>query len=113
MAEEEFTHVTPIIEKRRYRRVQIITRVRCKALNREEFLLTRDISVGGLFLTCQDPFPKESLVILTFYLRFGEAAINCRGKVAYCRAGDGMGIQFLDLSEEPRQAIQKFVDEVA
>ena len=113
MAEEEFTHVTPNIEKRQYRRVQIVTQVRCEALNREELLLTRDISVGGLFLKCQNPFPKESLVTLSFHLRPGEPAINCRGKVAYSRAGDGMGIQFTDLGEDPRQAIQKFVDEGA
>jgi hypothetical protein len=33
--------------------------------------------------------------------------------VIHSIAGVGMGIQFLDLGEEPRQAIQKLVDESA
>jgi hypothetical protein len=113
VAEEDRTYITPEIEKRQYRRVRLVTEVRCEPLSRDELLLTRDISVGGLFLNCKDPLPKGSEVALSFHLRPGGPVVNCHGKVAHSLAGVGMGIQFLDLSEEPRQAIQKLVDEFA
>jgi len=113
MAEEDLTYITPKIEKRQYRRVRLVTEVRRESLSQEELLLTRDISVGGLFLNCKNPWPKDSEVTLSFHLRPGGPVVNCHSKVAYSIAGVGMGIQFVDLSEELRQAIQKLVDEFA
>jgi len=49
---------------------------------------------------------------LTFRLYPTEPAIKCRAKVMFSRVGLGMGVQFLDLSAETRQMLQKFVDEV-
>ena len=106
-------YVTPEIDKRQHRRAQLVTQVRCDALSRDEFLLTRDVSVGGMFVTAKDPFPSDSEVALAFSLRAGEPLIASRGKVVYSLRNMGMGITFVDLSEEARQALQKFVDEAA
>lgn len=111
MEPEVRPYITPEIEKRRHRRTQLVTQVRCDALSREELLLTRDVSVGGMFVTAKDPFPPESDVVLSFTLRGGDAPLTARGKVVYSLRGMGMGIAFVDLSEEARQALQKFVDE--
>ncbi len=103
--------ITPEIERRQYRRVVLVTQVRCEALGREELLVTRNVSVGGLFINAKDPFPKDSEVSLTFRLKGETKSISCRGRIVSTTMGLGMGVQFFDLNEESRQALQKFIDE--
>jgi c-di-GMP-binding flagellar brake protein YcgR len=102
---------TPGIEKRQHRRVKLITQLRCEASGREEVFVTRDISVGGMFVTTRNPFPQDEELAVSFRLHASAPLVSCRGKVMYALPGSGMGIMFLDLSEEHRQAVQKFVDE--
>jgi len=111
--DEEQGHefITPNIERRQYRRVVVVTQVKCEALGREELLVTRDVSVGGLFINAKDPFPKESEVTLSFRLQGATQLVTCRGKIVSSMKGLGMGVQFFDLSEETRQLLQKFIDE--
>ncbi|HEV2352376.1 MAG TPA: PilZ domain-containing protein [Terriglobia bacterium] len=111
MADEGREYITPEIDKRRQRRAQLITEVKCEALNRDEFLVTRDVSAGGLFVSTKNPLPLKSEVRVAFSLATGSAAISCRGRVVYSMQGLGMGIQFADLSEDGRSALEKFVDE--
>ena len=99
-------------ERRRFRRVKIVVEVQCAALDRREIMMTRDIGVGGLFIKAKFPIPLESELSLIFLLSPLEPAITCRGRVMYSRMGQGMGIQFLDLSEKALQSINKFVNEV-
>jgi c-di-GMP-binding flagellar brake protein YcgR len=106
-------YVTPEIDKRRHRRANLITQVRCDALQRQGLMVTRDISVGGMFVNEKDPFPADSEVTTLFRLEPTSDLLTCRGKVAYAIRGMGMGISFIELSEEVRQALQKFVDETA
>jgi hypothetical protein len=103
--------VTPDIDKRQHRRAKLITQVRCEALGREAVLLTRDVSAGGLFVNAQDPFPMDAVVSLAFRLDPTAPLFTCHGKVAYAIQGLGMGVTFTDLSDEVRQALEKFVDE--
>lgn len=110
MEQEGQDYVSPEIEKRQHRRAKLVTQLRCEALGQEELLVSRDISVGGMFVTAKEPFPQDSEVVLGFRLTSRDPLIACRGKVVYAIRGLGMGIMFLDLSEDTRQAIQKFVD---
>ena len=105
--------IEPQVERRQYRRVKLITQVHCEAPERNEVMVTRDVSVGGMFINAHFPLPVDSELSLTFRLYPTEPAITCRAKVMFSRVGLGMGIQFLDLSQETRQILQKFVDEVA
>lgn len=113
MGEEQPQYITPDIDKRIHRRAKLVAQVRCEALSRQEVLVTRDVSVGGLFVGAKKPFPRDSEVAITFQLKSNGPSVSCRGHVAYSIAGVGMGIQFIDLSEENRQAIEKFIEEVA
>lgn len=103
--------VTPEIEKRRNRRVKLVTEVKCDAMERDEILVTRDVSAGGMFVITNTPLPLDSEVGLSFSLGTGAPAIACTGKVVYSRQGMGMGIEFAGLREDTRLALQKFVDE--
>lgn len=113
MEDEGREYVKPEIDKRQHRRARLVTQITCAALGREELLLSRDISVGGMFVTSKDPFPQDSEVAVAFRLHPQDSLISCRGKVAYAIAGVGMGVMFSDLEETTHQSLQKFVDAVA
>lgn len=114
MGDDEIQQIPkPGIDKREHRRARLVAQVRCEAMGREEILLTRDVSVGGLFISSKEPFPMGSEIALALQLAAGGKALSTRGKVVYSLRGLGMGIQFTDLTEESRAALQKFVDEAA
>jgi uncharacterized protein (TIGR02266 family) len=114
VSEEEIQQLQkPGIEKREHRRARLVTQVRCESLGREEMLLTRDVSVGGVFVSSKDPFPTGSDIALALQLAAGGKSLSAHGKVVYSLKGLGMGIQFLDLDDENRVTLQKFVDEAA
>ena len=103
--------VNPENEKRQHRRAKLVAQIRCEALGREELHMTRDISVGGLFVGSKEPFPPDCEVSVFFHLRPSDPAISCQGRVVYSLRGLGMGIQFTELSGADRVSLQKFVDE--
>lgn len=111
MQEEGREHLTPEIEKRQHRRARLVTQVQCEALGRESIMVTRNVSVGGMFVSTKNPFPQDCDVALSFRLRAADSPLSCRGKIVYAIPGMGMGIEFAGLSEEARQVLQKFVDE--
>ena len=113
MEHEGPEYIRPEIDKRQHRRATLVAQVRCEALDREEVLLTRDVSVGGMFVSTPKPFPSDAKVSLSFSLRPGDPSLSCHGTVAYPIQGLGMGVQFEDLSEPDRAALQKFVDEAS
>ena len=96
-------------EKRKYRRTKLITQVKCEALGREDLAVARDVSVGGMFLTDPNPFPAKSGVSLAFRLDPTGPLLACRGEVVYAISGVGMGVKYTEISEQVRQAIEKFV----
>lgn len=113
MSDETLELNRPGIEKREHRRARLVTQVRCEALGREEMLLTRDVSVGGVFVSTKEPFPTDSEIAITLQLAAGGPSISASGKVVYSLKNLGMGIQFSELSDDNRATLQKFVDESA
>jgi c-di-GMP-binding flagellar brake protein YcgR len=101
------------VERRQYRRVKLVIKIHCEALNRHDVLETRNVSIGGMFINVRSPMPVNSELSLTFQLWPAEPAITCRARVMFSRLGLGMGIQFLDLSGAAQKMLQRFVDEVA
>jgi c-di-GMP-binding flagellar brake protein YcgR len=99
------------VERRRYRRVKIVAQVHCEALERKEVMVTRDVSIGGMFLNAEFPLPLDSDLVLTFRLSPTDPPITCSAKVMFSRVGMGMGIQFVDLSPEARDLIERFIEE--
>ena len=45
------------VERRQYRRVKLVAQVQCEALERNEIMVTRDVSIGGMFINVQVPPP--------------------------------------------------------
>lgn len=113
MEEDPPKYVTPEIDKRQHRRSTLVTQVRCEALGREDLLVTRDVSVGGLFLLGKQNYPAQAEVSLSFRLSPTDPPLSCRGQIVYAVRGVGLAVQFTDLSEDAKQALQKFVDEAS
>lgn len=101
------------VERRQYRRVKLVAQVHCEALERNEIMVTRDISIGGMFINVRFPLPIDSELSLTFRLYPTEPPLSCRAKVMFSRVGLGMGIQFTDLPSAAVGTLQKFIDEAA
>jgi uncharacterized protein (TIGR02266 family) len=110
---ESKPYITPEIDKRQHRRARLVTEVRCESLGKQAVFLTRDVSVGGLFVTAKDPFPTGSEVAVSLALASGETPLKARGTVVYSLKGMGMGVQFGELDGQVRDSLQKFVDESA
>ena len=101
------------VERRQYRRVKLVTQVHCEALECNEIRVTQDVSVGGMFFNVHFPLPIGAELSISFRLHPAEPDITCRARVTFSRVGQGMGIQFLDLSEEAQRTLRKFVDEAS
>jgi len=110
MLQEYIDQAQPTSERRKYPRVRLITKVHTVALGRKDTLVTRDVSVGGLVIATKNPYPANSEIEVTFSLPSGPL-ISCRGEVSYAIKGCCMGVRFLEMSEESRCALMRFVTE--
>jgi c-di-GMP-binding flagellar brake protein YcgR len=103
----------PEVERRRYRRVKLVTQVHSEAMDRSEIMVSSVVSAGGMFINVGKPLAVGSELALTFRISPTAPAIVCRGGVTFSRVGFGMGIKFLDLDPEIKQTLERFVDQVA
>ena len=74
-----------------------------------EFL--SNVSIGGAFIETGQAFPAGAIVGLRFAL--GSTFINSTVIVRNVYPGQGIGVQFLDLSPEDRNRLQVFIQERA
>jgi hypothetical protein len=70
---------------------------------------TRDLSVGGCFAETSKPFPQGTAVGLI--IRHGTAKISCRGRIAYTRADEGMGIAFSGIEPSDQTLLDQWLAE--
>lgn len=77
-----------------------------------------DLNTGGMFLATGHPFTSETLLYIEFILPVGERVIRCKAKVAWVNCPEsrrklelpaGMGVQFLDLAQDDKDAIQNYL----
>jgi len=60
--------IRPEVERRQYRRVKLVTQIHCEAMDRNEIMVTRDVSLGGMFINVRIPLPVDSELHLDFRL---------------------------------------------
>ena len=80
-----------------------------------------DVSSGGLFLKTEIPFSVDERLLLSFTLPGDSKPISCRAKVAWVNLKEkprkpnlpqGIGIEFVGLSEEGLKSIQTILKHV-
>lgn len=79
-----------------------------------------NLSTGGVFLETSNTMPENTPLIAEFVLPNRNITISCKARVAWVNDPDaiknqnlpvGMGIQFLNLSEENLDAIRSYIKE--
>ncbi len=98
-------------DRRKHARAEIESDVAMEFSGREYVLVAKDISPGGLSTFPQSEITESSEGIATFAIGEDRQPVSCRCRVIYSVDGRGIGVEFLDLSDESRQALKKFVDE--
>jgi len=94
-------------EYRGKRRVSLVVEVACQSQNAYGFGKTENVSETGLLVNSPQTLPPNSELDVRFVLLVHRQAIvvESKGKVTWVRPGVSMGIQFVDLKEEYREAI--------
>ena len=66
-----------------------------------------DISPRGIFINTSRSFPDGAVLCIEFRLARMDVPVKVRGVVRYCLPGVGVGVEFVDLSEEAQRAIEE------
>ncbi|MGH9353036.1 MAG: PilZ domain-containing protein [Terriglobia bacterium] len=94
-------------ERRGFRRAEFTHEVSLQCAGREYILTARDVSETGI-----GTGPAAGLEAQAEgCLECPGFPVACRCRVVYSAEGEGVGIEFLDLSEESRMVLKNFVDE--
>ncbi len=104
-------------EKRKHPRIKLITKVTHLSGDFFHYYYSRDLSVGGIFLETQEPFPVGTEVKLEFPLPEVSDRLIVKGKVVrvveHAEEGPGpypgMGVEFVEMNEEANAQIADFV----
>ena len=66
-----------------------------------------DLSTHGMFINTPKFFPEGSVLKVRFRLRRPDYEVNVRAEVRHCISGTGVGVEFLNLPDEARWAIEE------
>jgi hypothetical protein len=66
-----------------------------------------DISARGMFINTNRNFPEGAVLNVQFSLGHSGVVISTRAEVRYCLPGVGVGVEFVDISDDAVQAIEK------
>jgi len=103
--EEDQTEELSQDERRQFDRSRLIVDVYFDGADLTGVASTKDISLGGLYLSTQVEIPKGST--LTLRIPLGRQHIVVRGDVVYSLPGHGVGVRFHRLSDEKRALMER------
>jgi uncharacterized protein (TIGR02266 family) len=101
-------------EKRKFERSKVDTKSEVHFDEGMTFSKSTDMSNGGIFITTPEPLGQGSEVSLSLQIP-GEESVEIKGVVRWVRESDddesksGMGIEFVDISENDLENIKKVV----
>jgi len=73
-----------------------------------EVLPTRvpDLSARGMFINTRRDFAEGSVLKVSFRLTASGYVVDARAEVRYCLPGVGVGVEFVEITDEARAAIE-------
>ena len=107
MLPEETDEVLAPSEKRQSDRKKLIVDVNFDGGDATGIANTRDIGVGGLYMTTNAGFETGTPIFLR--MTIGGKEIGIAGVVVYTDPGHGVGVRFQNLSNEHRELLNNFV----
>jgi hypothetical protein len=66
-----------------------------------------DISIHGMFINTAKKLPEGAVLNLQFRLDLTGAEIHTRGEVRYFLPGVGVGVEFVDISQQAIRTIER------
>jgi hypothetical protein len=66
---------------------------------------SKDISLGGLYMSTRTEIPVGAMLALRIPL--GDDHLVVKGQVVYANPGKGVGIKFRDLSDDARKSLER------
>lgn len=101
MAETELGDARSPSERRTSDRKKLIIDVRFEGGDGTGIANTRDIGIGGLYMTTTAILDTGMPIVMS--LGVGDRIMNVSGTVVYSDPGHGVGVRFRDLSEADEQ----------
>lgn len=95
-------------ERRAYDRSRLIVDVFFDGQDATGLARTKDISPGGLYLNTQTEIPQGALLMIRIPFRAGVEVV-CRAEVIYSEPGRGVGLRFIDVTDEGRAILEREV----
>ena len=95
-------------ERRVAERKKLIINVRFEGGDGTGIANTRDIGIGGLYMTTTAPLEQGTPIVMT--LTLGEQTMNINGVIAYSDQGHGVGVRFRDLDAAEEQLLRQELD---
>ncbi len=68
-----------------------------------------DLSPRGMFIHLNRYYPQGAVMKLQFVLARSGYEVHTRAEVRYCLEGVGIGVEFVEISEEDQRAIENEV----
>jgi hypothetical protein len=65
-----------------------------------------------MFINTSRAFPEGAVLNVRFRLALSNAEIRARAEVRYCLAGVGVGVEFVEISPEAVEAIEREITRV-
>lgn len=109
-------------EKRRFVRLNVLTDIvytKRQAPEKEKLSLAKNISMGGICLIVYEELKKSDMLDLKIFLPEDKTPISAAGRVDWVKEfliGDAykgrrfdVGIEFIEISEENKNKINKYV----
>jgi len=75
--------------------------------SREVAVRVPDLSPRGMFINTPYHFPEGAILKISFRLSRSGVEVRARGEVRYCLPGAGVGVEFVDISQEAQRAIEE------
>lgn len=92
-------------ERRQHNRSRLIVDVFFDGKDSTGVASTKDISLGGLYINTEAEVPEGGTLLVRIPL--GKSEIVCSAEVVYRNPGSGLGVRFLDLSDEARALLAR------
>ncbi|MDX6305290.1 MAG: PilZ domain [Blastocatellia bacterium] len=105
MADEDQTDDLSADERRQFDRSRLIVDVHFDGADSTGVAGTKDISLGGLYLSTQVQIPEGAR--LTLRIPLGGEHVIVKADVVYSNPGHGVGVRFHRLSDEAHAVMER------
>jgi PilZ domain-containing protein len=104
VADEDLPDEISSEDRRHYDRSRLIVDVHFDGADSTGVASTKDISLGGLYMSTQAEIPIGAMLALRVPL--GSEHVVVKAKVVYSNPGHGVGVKFSELSEAARALME-------